>query len=112
MTERVDAEDLAERRAEVLRQLQRIAAAAAVGDAHVEQAEVGRCRRRQRIERQVTGVVIRERLAQADQLARRAAVVGRGAGRLRRPLEQHGVVRRCRLAVVKSAAGVMFVVSV
>ena len=39
--ERIDAQDLAERRIEVLRQVERVAAAAAVGEAHVEQAEIG-----------------------------------------------------------------------
>jgi hypothetical protein len=37
--------------------------------------------------------VVRERLAQPNQLARRTAVVGRGARRLRRPLQHDGVVR-------------------
>ena len=39
------------------------------------------------------GVVVGERLPQPEQLARRPAVVGAGARRLRGPLEQHGVVR-------------------
>ena len=72
---------------------QRIAAAAAVGHAHVEQAELGAARLRERIERELTGIVVRERLPQPHQLARRSAVVGGGARRLRRPLEQDGVVR-------------------
>ena len=70
LAERVDAEDLAERGAEVLREPHRVAAAAAVADAHVEEPEVGRARTRRRIERDRAAVVIGERLAQPDQLAR------------------------------------------
>ena len=78
VAERIDAEDLAEGRAEVLRQLQRIAAAAAVGDAHVEQAEVRRCSgAASGLNASMAAVVVGERLAQPNQLARRAAVVGR-----------------------------------
>ena len=109
LAERVDAEDLAERRAEILRELHRVAAAAAVGDAHVQEPEVGGARTRRRIERDRAAVVIGERLTQPDQLSRRSAVVGRRARRLRRPFEQHGVVRACSaLGVVKSGAGVWF----
>ena len=54
---------------EVLRQFMRIAAAAAIGEADVEQAEVRAVRRRcERIERDLAAVVVRERLREADQL--------------------------------------------
>ena len=65
----------------------------------VEQARSRRSRWPcERIEREVAAVVIGERLLDADQLARRVAVVGGGRRVLRRPLEQHRVVR------VRSAA--------
>src|SRR5262245_31658411 len=47
LPERIDAEYLAERRAEVLRIVERIAAAPAIGDAHVEETVVGAVRRRE-----------------------------------------------------------------
>ena len=84
---------------EILREVERIAAASAVGDADVEQTVVRAARASERIERRQAAVVIGERLLEAHDLARRTAVV-RGRGRVaRRPLVQHGVVR------VATAAG-------
>jgi hypothetical protein len=93
LAERIDAQDLAEDRLEVLRVVVGIAAAAAVGGADVEQAELGSARPRQRIEGDLSAVVIGERMRDAEQLARRAAVIRRRLRILRGPLEQDLVVR-------------------
>ena len=91
-SQRIDPQDLAEDRPEVLRQVERIAAAAAVGNADVEQAEIRSAGPRERVEGDVAGVVIGKRLLEPHHLTRRSAVVGRRRRVLRRPFEQHRVV--------------------
>ena len=91
-TQRVDAEELPEERAEVLRVVERVAAAASIGEANVEQAIVFVSGLGERIERDPAAVVVLERLFDAQHLTRRTAVVP-GCGSVPRgPLEQHGVV--------------------
>ena len=92
-TERVDAQDLAEDRRQVLGHVERIAAAPAVGGADVEQAEVRIAGGGERIEAELPAVVVAERLLHPQQLARRPAVVGRRGGVPGRPLQQDGVLR-------------------
>ena len=79
-------------RAEVLREVERIAAAAAVRRPDVEKAEVGIAGGREGVEGELAPVVVAEGLLDPQQLARRAAVVGRRGGVGGRPLEQDRVV--------------------
>ena len=91
--ERIDAQNLAQDRAEILREVQRIPAAAAVRRPDVEEPEVGIAGRREGIEAELPAVVVAERLLHTQQFPRQAAVVDRG-GRIRSgPLQQDGVLR-------------------
>ena len=80
-------------RIEILREVERIAAAAAVGEADVEQTEIGAPACRERIEGELAGVVVGKGLLEPNQLARGAAVVGVGGRVLGGPFEQDRVVR-------------------
>src|SRR5690606_11876852 len=101
--ERVDAQDLAERGTPLLREVQRITAAAAVRRTDVEQTEVRITGPRVRPEGDVAAVVVAKRLFEAHQHARCTAIVRRGIRILGAPLEQHRVVRR--LAAAREETG-------
>ena len=60
-----------------MRQIERITAASAVGDADVEQAEIRVTGRSKWVESDLTAVVVTEGLLEAEQFARSAAGVGR-----------------------------------
>ena len=92
-SKRVDAENLPEHPAEVLRQVQRIPSTTAVAHAQVKQAEVGISRNRARIEGDLPAAVSPVWLFDAHQLPGRTAVVERGPRILRPPLQQHRVMR-------------------
>ena len=96
LAERIDSENLAERRAQVLSDIERIVAAAAIRTTDVQQAEIGVPGCRQRVERDVAAVVILERLLKAQELPRRPAVECGGRGILRGPFEQDRIVRTLR----------------
>ena len=90
---RVDAQDLPVRRLHVLRHVHRITAASAVGVADVEHPEVGLAGPCERIERDQAAIVVAKWLLQSEKLARCDTIVCRGAGRLRGPFQEYGVVR-------------------
>ena len=91
-SERIDPEDLAEHRTEVLGEIQRISTASAIRYSEVEQPEVGVAGRRERVERGVSAVVVAKRLLDSQEHSRQATVVGRSAGVSGGELNQHGVV--------------------
>ena len=79
-TERINPQNLSERRGEVLPEPERIPTAATISDTDVEQPEIGTARTRERVEAQVATVVVGERLLEPKQLARWTTVVGRSRG--------------------------------
>src|SRR5262249_28540877 len=72
--------------------LVRIAATTAICKTYVEQAEIGVAGRRQRIEGQVTTVVVGEGLGKSDQLPRRSPIISSSAWCFSRPFEKNCVV--------------------
>ena len=78
---------------EVLRDVERVAAAAAVRRPDVEQTDVGIARSGERVEGDVSPVVVPERLLDAQQLARRPAVVDRAIRIGSGPFQQNRVLR-------------------
>ena len=96
LAQRIDAENLAERRSQILRHVHRIAAGAAIGVAGIQQTVVGAAAPRGRVEAELAAVVIHERPMPPHQLARGVTVVGCGGRILRRPLEEHRMVRHFR----------------
>ena len=94
--ERIDAENLAERRSQILRHVHRIAAGAAIGVPGVQQTVVGAAAPRGRVEGELAPVVIHERPMPPHQLARGVTVVGCGGRILCGPLEEHRMVRHFR----------------
>jgi hypothetical protein len=73
VSERIDAQDLPEGQAQVLRDVEWVAAVAAVAEADIEQPELGAARRGPAVEADLATVVIGERLRGAEQLPRRLA---------------------------------------
>ena len=96
VAERIDAENLAERAGEILRDVLRIAAAAAIGIPEIQQTVVGASAPRGRIEAELSAVVIHVRTLPPHQLARGVAIVSRGRRILRGPLEEHRMMRHLR----------------
>src|SRR6185369_6034298 len=93
LAQRIEAQNLSEARIEILRVAKWIATAAAIGEAHIQEAEVGIALLRKRIEGEVAAVVIRKRLFVSDEFSGRTAIVGGRSRIFGCPFEKNRVVR-------------------
>ena len=91
--QRVDPENLPEDGAGILCEVERVATAAAVSGADVEQPEIGIAGRGERVESDLATVVVAKGLLDPHEDARRAAIIGCRSRRLGRPFDQHRVLR-------------------